>query len=227
MGDKGARPDFTSVAATAWNKARRRTEIIRELAENPRRTKIDVREAAGRLGCSVARAYKFLAWYMEDPTVLSQLPRRPGPDRGHSRLDAELDTLVDQVIESMYLSKQRPRNPDLVNEVRRRCHMLGVAAPGRKAITNRVLEKPQTRVVERREGVRAARERFQPVLCSLESPAPLALVQIDHTLVDVVIAVDSIRRAPIQRPWLTLPPWARRARLRAFRTESTDPRAAV
>jgi putative transposase len=32
---------------------------------------------------------------------------------------------------------------------------------------------------------------------------PLALVQIDHTLVDV-IAVDSVTRRPIQRPWLTI-----------------------
>src|SRR5260370_39432260 len=108
MGIKEPCPDFASVAETAWEKARRRTEIIRKLVENPRRTKTDVREAVGSLGCSVARAYKLMARYVDDPTVSSQLPRRPGPDRGRSHLDAERDTLIDQVIESMYLSHQRP-----------------------------------------------------------------------------------------------------------------------
>jgi len=37
----------------------------------------------------------------------------------------------------------------------------------------------------------------------LEASWPLSLVQIDHTLVDVIV-VDSVTRAPIQRPWLTL-----------------------
>src|SRR5258708_7433379 len=66
MGIKEPCPDFASVAETAWEKARRRTEIIRKLVENPRRTKTDVREAVGSLGCSVARAYKLMARYMDD-----------------------------------------------------------------------------------------------------------------------------------------------------------------
>ena len=38
---------------------------------------------------------------------------------------------------------------------------------------------------------------------SLEATTPLSLVQIDHTLVDVIV-VDSVTRQPIQRPWITL-----------------------
>jgi len=58
-------------------------------------------------------------------------------------------------------------------------------------------------VVARREGGKAARDRFAPVTGSLEAPSPLSIVQIDHTLVDAIV-VDSINREPIQRPWLTL-----------------------
>lgn len=196
-------PDLTSVPETAWTEAKRRFQILRELAETPQRTKSDVRAAAATLGCSVARTYTLLARFTADPTVTSLLPRRRGPPRGYSRLRVELDVLVDQAIESMYLSKQRPRTADLVKEVRRRCHVLGVRAPGRKAITRRVLQKPLATRIARREGRRVARELLAPVLGSLESPGPLGLVQIDHTLVDVM-AVDSVTRSPIQRPWLTL-----------------------
>jgi len=58
-------------------------------------------------------------------------------------------------------------------------------------------------VLAKREGRKAARDRYAPVKGSLNSDYPLALVQIDHTLVDVIV-VDSETRAPIQRPWLTV-----------------------
>ena len=72
-----------------------------------------------------------------------------------------------------------------------------------EAITARVQSKPEYEVTARREGYKAARDRFAPATGSLEADWPLALVQIDHTLVDVIV-VDSVTRAPIQRPWLTL-----------------------
>jgi transposase InsO family protein len=50
---------------------------------------------------------------------------------------------------------------------------------------------------------KAARDRFAPATGSLEADWPLSLVQIDHTLVDVIV-VDKLTREPIQRPWLTL-----------------------
>ena len=196
-------PDLTTLPEAAWAEANRRSQIVRQLAENPRRTRADVRAAAAKLGCSIARTYTLLDRFIAEPTVTSLLPRRRGPTTGLSRLRPEMDALVDQVIESMYLSKQRARLADVVSEVRRRCYELRVPPPGRKAITIRVRQKPRAYVIARREGRRAAREQLAPVLGSLESPGPLALVQIDHTVVDVVV-VDSVTRAPIQRPWLTL-----------------------
>jgi putative transposase len=196
-------PDLTTVPDSAWTEAARRCQIIQQVADNPRRTKADMRGAARHLGCSIARAYVLLRQYQAEPRVTTLLPRRPGPPVGLSRLAHDLDALVDEVIEGMYLTKQKARLSDIAVEVRRRCHALGVRAPGRKAITTRVRQKPRALVVARREGRSAARDRYQPIQGSLESPSPLALIQIDHTLVDVIV-VDSITRTPIQRPWLTL-----------------------
>jgi hypothetical protein len=55
-------------------------------------------------------------------------------------------------------------------------------------------------IVSRRYGPKAARDQYAPAIGALEATW---LVQIDHTLVDVIV-VDSVTRAPIQRPWLTL-----------------------
>jgi putative transposase len=56
----------------------------------------------------------------------------------------------------------------------------------------------------KRPGTKAARQKFGPVgVSNLRADAPLDLLQIDHTLVDVIV-VDREHRLAIGRPWLTL-----------------------
>jgi putative transposase len=203
MTDTRMASDLTLVDAHQWEEARRCLPVIQRLADHPHRTRAEVVAAAAELGYCAAHVYRLVSRYTADPRLTSLLPRRRGPSRGGSRLPREMDTLIDEVIETLYLTRQKPRISDLVMEIRRRCHTLGVAAPGRKAIRARVSLKPRKEVLARREGGKAARDRFAPSTGSLEVKWPLALVQIDHTLVDVIV-VDSLTRAPIQRPWLTL-----------------------
>jgi len=50
---------------------------------------------------------------------------------------------------------------------------------------------------------REGANQFRPVKASLTASEPLELVQIDHTLVDVIV-VDDLSRTSIGRPWLSL-----------------------
>lgn len=196
-------PDLSVVDQTSWDEARRYLPVIRSLAENPARTRRDVESAAAELGCSPIHIYRLLRRYLGDPRLTSLLPRTSGPRRGLSKLDREVDVLIDEAIDTVYLSRQRPGIVDLVDEVQRCCAGAGLPVPGRKAITTRLRRRPAKEVVNRREGRKVARDRYAPVLGSLEAGWPLSLVQIDHTLVDVIV-VDSVTRKPIQRPWLTV-----------------------
>ncbi len=54
-----------------------------------------------------------------------------------------------------------------------------------------------------RDGTEAARQRFAPVRRGLRSRLPLAVVQIDHTKVDIQL-VDDLTRTVLGRPWLTV-----------------------
>lgn len=114
-----------------------------------------------------------------------------------------MDALIGEAIDSVYLTRRRPKIMDLVGEVQRRCVAGGLAAPGRKAITTRLHARPAREVVAKREGRKAARDRYLPAVGSFEAPGPLSPIQMDHTLVDVIV-VDCETRLPIQRPWLTL-----------------------
>jgi putative transposase len=196
-------PELLSVDATRWNEARRCLPWIRELALRTKRTRADVEATARALGFGPTRVYRLLRRYSLDPCLTSLLPRPAGRARGFSRCTKEIDALVDRSIEELYLSHQRPKVMDLVRDIRARCHALGLTPPGRKAITRRLRAKPPREVLARREGSKAARDRYAPAIGSLEASWPLSLVQIDHTLVDVMV-VDSQTRSAIQRPWLTL-----------------------
>lgn len=196
-------PDLADVPVADWHKARRRFEVISVLAKAPERTRGDAEAAAEALGCSATVVYRLLSRYLADPRVTSLLPGRRGRRHGQLFLPAEVDEVVQATIDEFYLTRQRPRVSDLVTEVQRRCRTLGLPKPSRKAINLRIGQRASVEVLAKRSGRKAARDRFGPATGSLTAPWPLALVQIDHTLVDV-IAVDSVTRQPIQRPWLTI-----------------------
>jgi putative transposase len=196
-------PDLSMVSAGEWDRARRYLPIIQRLAKNPLRSRDDAVAAAAELGCSPAHVYTLLRRYVFDPRLTSLLPRSRGPARGTSLLDDALDEMIDSLIDSVYLTRQRPQIKVLVEEIKRQCASRGLAAPGRKAITARIHARPRQDIVARRHGRKAARDRFAPVAGSLKIDQPLLMVQIDHTLVDVIV-VDSLTRKPIRRPWLTL-----------------------
>lgn len=111
--------------------------------------------------------------------------------------------MINAAIDDYYLTPQRPSVSALVIEIRRRCRVLSFPAPGRKAVRLRLARRPAPQITAKRAGRKAAHDRFGAAAGALDAPWPLSLVQIDHTLVDVIV-VDSITREPIQRPWLTL-----------------------
>lgn len=196
-------PDLSGVPAAQWLEARRRHAAIRALAETSKRTRADAEATAAVLGIDISFVYKLLARYEADPRVTSMLPRRRGRRDGDLVLAAEVDEVIQAAIDEMFLTRQRPRVSDLVTEIRRRCWTLGLPRPSRKTVQKRIDQRAPREVLARREGRKAARDRFVPATGSLDAPWPLALIQIDHTLIDVM-AVDSVTRQPIQRPWLTI-----------------------
>jgi putative transposase len=196
-------PDLSEVVSEDWEKARRRFEVLKPLADADRRSRGMAQEAADKLGVSLTLIYRLLARYEADPRLTSLLPERRGRREGQLVLSAEVDEIISSVIDELFLTRQRQRVSDIVLEVRKRCRALGFPTPSRKAIDLRLRLRPAAEAHRKRHGRKAARDRFAPAVGSLDAPWPLSLVQIDHTLVDVIV-VDSRTREPIQRPWLTL-----------------------
>ena len=83
------------------------------------------------------------------------------------------------------------------------CQLAKTDVPSYKTVRSRVMGIDLRRRTRLREGQKAAADKFRPVMGGLKATEPLSLVQIDHTLVDVII-VDELQRQPMGRPWLTL-----------------------
>jgi hypothetical protein len=111
-------PEITQVGERQWEEARRFLPMILGLAQRPKRTRAEVVAAARVLGCGPTHVYAPLRRYLADPRLTSLFPR---PPRGPGRLfccTPEIDALINEVIETVYLTRQRARISDVEAEVR-------------------------------------------------------------------------------------------------------------
>lgn len=112
--------------------------------------------------------------------------------------------MVRVTIEDFFLTKQRRSHKQACLEVRARCAERGLPAPSPTTIRKRIGAISDRVQLERRHGARAAREAYDPTLGHLSAPHPLAIVQIDHTPLDILLVDEQDRTCVVGRPWITL-----------------------
>lgn len=196
-------PDRHTIDDAAWNEAVAREIVIRRLMllDSPGRS--DFLRACHELGLRRTRLYELIGVYREHPVTSSLLPRRAGTRRGSRRLPEETEAAIAEAVRDFYKTRQKPSINRLHKEIRRLCRSRGVRAPSWHAVKARIEAMDPDELTRAREGSKAARDRFRPVPGEYTAKFALDVVQIDHTLVDVIV-VDRQHRQPLQRPWLTL-----------------------
>jgi len=199
------RQDLMQIPDDDWAQAWKRFEIIRPLLDKApyRRSTQDVKAIAKKADKDPVTIYRWLARYEETGLVSSLLrPRRT--DIGRSRLSPEVDNLLNQTIEDFYLTQQRHSPAETCLEVARRCKAAGLPVPHPNTVRSRISQISEKKQLSKRIDYRSAREKFEPHRGSFPGANfPLAVVQIDHTPVDLTL-VDDKHRLPIGRPYLTL-----------------------
>ena len=199
----GKAAGLLEIGEEQWAKAVRREEVVRSLANQPKSSRAIVSGAARDLGLSATQLYRLIRLYRAHPVTQSIVARKPGPARGTRRLPLEIEGIIARAIEATFLRRERPTLEKLCREVRTTCYQAGLKSPSRSAISVRIAAISPKEIVKAREGSEAARGRFALVRSGLRPRAPLDLVQVDHTKVDIQL-VDDLARAPLGRPWLTV-----------------------
>jgi len=193
-----------TLADAKWQEARRRAEIIGPLADAPSAPRCAAEEAGRKLGLSVRTVYTLVrAWRLSGGSVPALVPIKPSGGRGRVRLAMAVEAIIGDAVEHLYLTAQKPRLSKVLKAVRRRCRLGGLKTPSVNTIQARINELKPTLVVTKREGRKAAHRLTPAAGVTPPARAPLEVIQMDHTTVDVII-VDPLSRLPIGRPFLTL-----------------------
>jgi putative transposase len=195
--------DNSSVGAAAWDEAVAREAVIRDLASADRLDRSEAMRACRQLGIKRTRLYELVKAYRERPVTSSLLARPTGSPRGTRLLPEEIEAVIAEALRDFYKSRQKPSVNRLHLEVRRLCRLRGLNAPCWHALRARIDAVDPAEIARAREGSKMARDQFHPVPGQYLVECGFEVVQIDHTLVDVIV-VDRYCRQPLQRPWLTL-----------------------
>ena len=206
LGDPGggvalpARTDLAGIPEAAWKIAQTRYEAIHSLLNTGIASRQGVNEVARQARVHPATVYRWLRRYERAGEVASLLPGKPGVHGACKRLSTEVETILETAIQSRYLNRQRLSAEQICRQVFLECRRAGLKPPHGNTVRRRIAAVPEQERILRRQGRRAMKERFSPLLGEFPgADRPLAVVQIDHTKLDIIV-VDDQQRLPIGRP---------------------------
>lgn len=186
-----------------WKIAQKRFEIIKPAIDS-RLSVSELEQLAKANKVHVTTIYRWINRYSDGQQLSSLLPSERDGGKGVSRISQELEAIIQATIEEEYLTKQKKTMQKVCEEVALRCHNAKIAPPSFHTIRRRIEAISNERKVKHRQGSEVARQAFQPLKSKFtEAQNPLHIVQIDHTILDIIL-VDEINRKPIQRPWITV-----------------------
>jgi len=186
-----------------WDMATQREEVIRQTILGPGLAKPRIRCAADSLKVSTRTIQRLIARYKTSAQTTSLVPHQLGPRKLYRRLGAVRERLINEAIQKRYLVRPKTPMEETYREVVRRCRRLHIPAPARNSVITRIRALDARLVARRRMGSKASEGIALSTPGTLEATQALELVQIDHTLADVII-VDSHHRRSIGHPWLSL-----------------------
>ena len=202
MPDPNGLSDLAAIPESRWAVARDRSEAIRPLLERNKFDRPTVTRRAKECGVHTATLYRWLNRYRKSGAMGSLLQDTPGPAKGSKGISDRAEKILNEIIEGRFLTRQRLSISVVHRDVALRCREEGIPIPSASTLRRRIRSVPVVEQLRRREGGHAA-QGFEPIRGCLQPDGPLAIIQIDHTPLDLIL-VDDIRRLPIGRAFLTL-----------------------
>ena len=195
--------DIEEISDKDWKEAERRYSVIQPFVERPA-SRQDVEDRAEDFKVATSTLYRWLKAYKDSKLLSSLIPKKRGWTEGNTRLSKGLEQLIQDVIKDYYLKTQRPTIQKTVREVKRVCLLKGISPPGSTAVRERIIKVSEKKKLRTRGFKEKADNKFTPTPGHFpNADYPLAVIQIDHTPVDLIL-VDDVYRLPIGKPWITL-----------------------
>jgi putative transposase len=193
-----------SIPTAVWKVVAERAEVLRELLSFEKVTGPRLRDAARRLDLSTRQVNRLLRKFETTQATTALLPEPFGCKPQAFKLGAEKEEVIAKLLEDFYLQKERPRVADLHAKVAKEFRRRGWSAPCFETVQRRVeLLDPKARD-RARLGGKQARLLHSPVPGHVNVQAPLERVEIDHTLMNVIVRSDDLTSDFRARPTITI-----------------------
>lgn len=200
--EKRARPDLASIADERFAAAQQKYEIIKSMVDKHRTSVEEITAAATAANVAVSSVYRWLKEYREG-TLLTSLVRKERGDIGKTRLSPETELIMGKVIADYWMTAEKRSYAHAYRELQLRCRQQNVRPPSLPTLVARASRIDPKESTLKRRG-RAAADSLELVKGTVpNAERPYAVIQIDHTLVDIQL-VDSVHRVAIGRPWITV-----------------------
>jgi putative transposase len=186
---------------TVWARAREEERLIGPLLGNSDpKARIRVAQA---LGLSERQIRRKLKRYAALHSIDAFLPLRRGPLPGSTSVHPDVESLMAEEIRAALKVSADIGVDDLLPLIQDAAESLGVPPPGRSTVGRRLRQaRSQTALLPSAVG-REIAYRNRPVRSSIETGAPLSVVEIDHTVADVHL-IEPQTGTVIGRPVLTM-----------------------
>lgn len=184
-----------------------RFSIIKPLLQKEM-SRTEVEALAAAHGIHAATIYRMVNVYrttMSPAALVPKIGLRGG--KGKPRVTEAVDAVIRECFESIYkanlvdLTKLSVKS--LQKDIKRECKPLGLKPPSWGTVSDRLERFIKEKKLGKRRGRKGPRPR---TMAAKEFPGanrPLAVVQVDHTPLDLII-VDDQHREPIGRPYLSV-----------------------
>ena len=195
--------DMALIGSEDWAEAQRRYAAIEPLLGSVVIGRRDVEARGAAVGVDVATLYRWIKRYKDWGEKLALIPRRRGWKEGNSRLSDKANKIIEDVITNYFLKADRPTVLSTIDKIIETCEAAQITPPGVTAIRARIKGVPDKAYLRGRGYAELARNKYTPTPGSFPgADYPLAVVQIDHTPMDIIL-VDDLHRRPIGRVWIT------------------------
>ena len=199
-----AHPELSRIEDKDWEKAKLRYAIIKPLLDAHHPSASVVEQRAKEYGFARSRLYAWMRAYRNGGQTLSTLlDGKPSVRKGTRLLDPRIEELLGKIIETHYMTKQRLRVGKIDLLLEARCKEEGIPKVGSEeaprilkphvnTIRNRINALSPRRRMESREG-RDKASKYMARGEGFVADFPMQYVQIDHTLVNVILRDEKTR----------------------------------
>ncbi|EDV9406556.1 Mu transposase C-terminal domain-containing protein [Enterobacter hormaechei] len=193
-----------TLSEEAWAQARHRTEVIGPLVALEVVGHEAADAAAQALGLSRRQVYVLIRRGRQGAGLVTDLARgRSDGGKGKGRLPEPVERIIRELLQKRFLTKQKRSLAAFHREVAQACKAQKLQVPTRNTVALRIAGLDPREATLRREGQDASRSLQGVGGVPPAMTAPLKQVQIDHTVIDLIV-VDERDRQPIGRPYLTI-----------------------